>query len=373
MHWFIEQLGALTRGGELLPHAAQHLHPARRTDPRPAGVVEVPERDDRAAGATRPRSCTACITGRCGAPTGCSRCSARAATRYRYINDQTLRLANHGYTPVEIAEQVELPARARPPLGAARLLRLGQPQRQGDLRQVPGLVRRQPGQPPHPARPRRPPSATSSSWAAPTRRDEGARRVRAGRLPLGRRGRQPRRVRRPEQPGGARAAGRRARADRLPVRGRAPGATSTSPAPRSCATASPKLPTPNTASPDTRPGDEPRPVLQLPRRPPQRSERGRQDADASTSTFTDTGEQAVLRARQRRAEPRARPHTEEDADADRHAHTRRARPGHRRRPQPRRRDRSSGEITVEPERRCRWTSCVSLLDTFEFWFTIVEP
>ncbi|HTQ68446.1 MAG TPA: alkyl sulfatase dimerization domain-containing protein [Solirubrobacteraceae bacterium] len=29
---------------------------------------------------------------------------------YRYINDQTLRLANHGYTPVEIGEMIELPA-----------------------------------------------------------------------------------------------------------------------------------------------------------------------------------------------------------------------------------------------------------------------
>jgi alkyl sulfatase BDS1-like metallo-beta-lactamase superfamily hydrolase len=28
---------------------------------------------------------------------------------YRYINDQTLRLANHGYTPVEIAEMIEFP------------------------------------------------------------------------------------------------------------------------------------------------------------------------------------------------------------------------------------------------------------------------
>jgi alkyl sulfatase BDS1-like metallo-beta-lactamase superfamily hydrolase len=28
---------------------------------------------------------------------------------YRFINDQTLRLANHGYTPVEIAEQIEFP------------------------------------------------------------------------------------------------------------------------------------------------------------------------------------------------------------------------------------------------------------------------
>ena len=38
-----------------------------------------------------------------------------------------------------------VPARARPPLGDARLLRLAQPQRQGDLRQLPRLVRRQPG------------------------------------------------------------------------------------------------------------------------------------------------------------------------------------------------------------------------------------
>ena len=33
----------------------------------------------------------------------------KARDGYRYINDQTLRLANHGYTPVEIAEQVEFP------------------------------------------------------------------------------------------------------------------------------------------------------------------------------------------------------------------------------------------------------------------------
>lgn len=30
---------------------------------------------------------------------------------YRYIHDETLRLANHGYTPIEIAEQVQLPDR----------------------------------------------------------------------------------------------------------------------------------------------------------------------------------------------------------------------------------------------------------------------
>jgi alkyl sulfatase BDS1-like metallo-beta-lactamase superfamily hydrolase len=35
---------------------------------------------------------------------------AKARDGYRYINDQTLRLANHGFTPVEIAEQVEFPS-----------------------------------------------------------------------------------------------------------------------------------------------------------------------------------------------------------------------------------------------------------------------
>jgi alkyl sulfatase BDS1-like metallo-beta-lactamase superfamily hydrolase len=33
----------------------------------------------------------------------------KARDGYRYINDQTLRLANHGYTPVEIAEEVAFP------------------------------------------------------------------------------------------------------------------------------------------------------------------------------------------------------------------------------------------------------------------------
>jgi len=34
----------------------------------------------------------------------------KARDAYRFINDQTLRLANHGYTPVEIAEMIELPS-----------------------------------------------------------------------------------------------------------------------------------------------------------------------------------------------------------------------------------------------------------------------
>ena len=33
---------------------------------------------------------------------------------YRYIHDQTLRLANSGYTPNEIAEMLDLPPSLRP-------------------------------------------------------------------------------------------------------------------------------------------------------------------------------------------------------------------------------------------------------------------
>ena len=63
---------------------------------------------------------------------------------YAYLHDQTLRLLNQGYTGTEIAETVPDAARAGEGVAHARLLRLGQPQRQGGLPAVHGLVRRQP-------------------------------------------------------------------------------------------------------------------------------------------------------------------------------------------------------------------------------------
>ena len=89
---------------------------------------------------------------------------------YRFINDETLRLANHGLTPSEIAEQVRFPPGWRA-TGRSRLLRHAQPQRQGDLRQLPGLVRRQP----------RPPQHASAGRGGPAlRRVHGRRRGDAG-------------------------------------------------------------------------------------------------------------------------------------------------------------------------------------------------
>jgi alkyl sulfatase BDS1-like metallo-beta-lactamase superfamily hydrolase len=62
---------------------------------------------------------------------------------YRYINDETLRLANQGETMVEIAE-VQAAARSRQHVGQPWLLRLSQPRREGYLRPLPRLVQWQP-------------------------------------------------------------------------------------------------------------------------------------------------------------------------------------------------------------------------------------
>ncbi len=72
---------------------------------------------------------------------------AKQRDLYAYLHDQTLRLLNQGYTGAEIAEQVELPPSLARGVALPRVLRLGQPQRQGDLPALHGLVRRQPGEP----------------------------------------------------------------------------------------------------------------------------------------------------------------------------------------------------------------------------------
>ena len=63
---------------------------------------------------------------------------------YAYLNDQTLRLLNQGYVGSEIAEDFQTAARVGKLLARTRLLRFGQPQCQGHLPALPGLVRRQP-------------------------------------------------------------------------------------------------------------------------------------------------------------------------------------------------------------------------------------
>ena len=88
---------------------------------------------------------------------------------YKYLHDETLRLANQGFTMLEIPEIIRTAGRAVPRLVQPGLLRHRQPQRQGHLPALSGLFRRQPGQRCIRYRPKRPANSTWSSWAAPMR------------------------------------------------------------------------------------------------------------------------------------------------------------------------------------------------------------
>ena len=153
---------------------------------------------------TRPTRCTTCS--RCAAPSCATRTPGPATSTEaieRFGGDVDVVFASHHWptwgtrphrrVPLDPARPLRLPARpdaaaaepgphrqrdrradraaagARGRVEHARLLRLGQPQREGDLPAVHGLVRRQPGAPlaAHAGRGRA--SGTSTSWAAPTR------------------------------------------------------------------------------------------------------------------------------------------------------------------------------------------------------------
>jgi hypothetical protein len=88
---------------------------------------------------------------------------------YKYTHDQTVRLANAGHTPREIADLIKLPKSLAELPQHTRLLRRPAPQREGGVPALPGRLRRQPGQPEPAAACRSRPSATWSSSAAPTR------------------------------------------------------------------------------------------------------------------------------------------------------------------------------------------------------------
>ena len=65
---------------------------------------------------------------------------------YKFINDQSMRLLNQGYTAAEIAETLRMPGKPRKGMVRARLLRNAEPQCQGGLSEISRLVRRQSGQ-----------------------------------------------------------------------------------------------------------------------------------------------------------------------------------------------------------------------------------
>jgi alkyl sulfatase BDS1-like metallo-beta-lactamase superfamily hydrolase len=108
MHWYIEELGALTAAENCCHtlHNTYTLRGAQIRDPQ-AWSQYLNETMDRWGDRTE------VMYGMHHWPVwGRERVIemlSKARDAYRFINDQTLRLANHGYTPAEIAEMLELP------------------------------------------------------------------------------------------------------------------------------------------------------------------------------------------------------------------------------------------------------------------------
>ncbi len=108
MHWYIEELKALT-AAENCVHTMHNTYPIRGAqvrDPQ-AWSMYLNETIERWGSEAE------VMYGMHHWPSwGSDRIVemlSKGRDAYRYINDQTLRLANHGYTPIEIAEQVRLP------------------------------------------------------------------------------------------------------------------------------------------------------------------------------------------------------------------------------------------------------------------------
>ena len=108
MHWFIEELGALT-AAENCCHTLHNTYTLR------GAAIRDPQAWSRYLNETIDRwgHKTDVMYGMHHWPVwGTDRVLEmlrKGRDAYRYINDQTLRLANHGHTPVEVAEMVELP------------------------------------------------------------------------------------------------------------------------------------------------------------------------------------------------------------------------------------------------------------------------
>src|SRR5690242_2398521 len=191
---------------------------------------------------------------------------------YKYIHDQALRLANLGYTPLEAAEQIELPEQLRRAWYNRGYPRHPAPRRARGLHQGTRHLGRRPGlAAPPPARRDGPPLRRPDRRRAdPGRRPPGRR---GGRLPLGHPDPASPRVRPTGPPRGPAAAGRRLRAARLPDRG--PAVAWDLPRRGTGAARRGAAPAVRDGQPGHHPRDAGRDPVRLRRRAPQRSGRGR--------------------------------------------------------------------------------------------------
>lgn len=108
MHWYIPELRALT-AAENCTHTMHNTYPIRGAQVRDPQAWSMYLNDTIDRWADRTDVLYAMHHWPVWGPERVREMLEKARDAYRYIHDETLRLANHGLTPREIAEEVELP------------------------------------------------------------------------------------------------------------------------------------------------------------------------------------------------------------------------------------------------------------------------
>jgi alkyl sulfatase BDS1-like metallo-beta-lactamase superfamily hydrolase len=108
MHWFVEELGALT-AAENCCHTLHNTYTLRGAPIRDPQAWSQYLNDTIDRWGHKTEVLYAMHHWPVWGTDDALRTLRNGRDAYRYINDETLRLANHGLTPVEIAEQIELP------------------------------------------------------------------------------------------------------------------------------------------------------------------------------------------------------------------------------------------------------------------------
>ena len=126
-----------------------------------------------------PTSCSPATTGLDGAATRCSTISASSATPTAIVHDQTMRLANHGLTMTEVAEELTLPDALE--IGVLQPRTTTAPSTTTPRRCTSATSAGSTATRPTctACRRSRPPPGMSTSWAGPTRSSRKARRRRS--------------------------------------------------------------------------------------------------------------------------------------------------------------------------------------------------
>lgn len=108
MHWYIEELKALT-AAENCVHTMHNTYPIRGAQVRDPQAWSMYLNETIERWGNQAEVMYGMHHWPSWGPDRIVEMLSKGRDAYRYINDQTLRLANHGQTPIEIAEEVRLP------------------------------------------------------------------------------------------------------------------------------------------------------------------------------------------------------------------------------------------------------------------------